>query len=128
MLSEYGRMFGKLGINDLLSFANVGAKIGDSDFMVESLEEAANLRIKQLNDTLDWEQKAGYSFYVLAKDLEKGGEQHMVASTQSLTYAVAHYNNAGIKPEIKGMSVEDIHDYMENPDSDISIQDLEFIV
>lgn len=125
MFEEFGEMF---GWRTNYSLAEMAAVNGDADSMVVCLERMTARIIPELLErepNTNWNLRAGRAFFNLAKTLDEKQEFCRNGARRSLNCSFQYYNLAGIKPMLMGLSREEINDYRNNPESGVSLKELE---
>lgn len=122
--------WGMPGWRTHISLASVMANTNQPAAMVEHLEEAVKARIDDLieqGNLYNWEKDAGSAFYNLAKTLDSQGGPYKQPARKSLSYALKHFRKGGVKIKLNGLSRRDIREYVENPNSSLSLSGLEIL-
>ncbi|MBT3691202.1 hypothetical protein HOG16_03105 [Candidatus Woesearchaeota archaeon] len=129
MIIKMDSIFMELGVRGNLIFAEIAARFGDSRTMVTVLEEATMQRLNIAKDEPEMDKLtrgAGLAFYNLAKTLDGVGENfHREAAKLSLDYSLQHYDDLGVKITVSGGTLDDLNDYVRNPNSKISLENIE---
>ncbi len=111
-------------------FAQIVAQQGDALSMVSCLDRVVQTSLPSLMETntnKNWEEQAGFAFFNLAKTLDSKGRAFRESAALSLNCSFQHYNAGGVKLRLGGLSTEDIQSYRENPESQVSLRNLELV-
>nr|MBA4404692.1 hypothetical protein [Nanoarchaeum sp.] len=108
-----------------IQLASVYAQFGNIGRMVHSLEQAVNSRIAEVSNKQELEVKAGYAFCDLAKRLDASNNKEMARRTLELS--LDHYKRSGLKRKTRGITFDELKDYIDDPNSTVSINNLEII-